>query len=110
MKSAAIFAATLAIGLAGTSHAQPMRADPYGDGTVSRPDALAKAAADFDTRDANHDGFLSEDELTGPQSAGGGRFGAMLLRFADTNGDGKINKEEFTAAALQRFNRADANG
>ncbi|MFA7587124.1 MAG: EF-hand domain-containing protein [Novosphingobium sp.] len=35
--------------------------------------------------------------------------GGMMHRMADTNGDGAISQAEFTTAALQRFDRADAN-
>ena len=38
----------------------------------------------------------------------GGRGMAMMAQ-ADTNGDQKISKAEFTAAASARFDKADAN-
>ena len=55
----------------------------------------------FQQRDANHDGFLSGDEL--------GERGAMLLERQDADHDGKISVAEATASALGQFDRADAN-
>jgi len=58
----------------------------------------------FDTADANHDGFLSREEFTammaGFRARGGGQFGAFrfigqqLIAVLDTNKDGKLDKEE----------------
>jgi len=38
-----------------------------------------------------------------------GGHGMMMMAKADTNGDQQISKAEFTAAALARFDTADAN-
>ena len=107
-----LLAAALTGGTFAAAHAQGRQphADPFGDATVSRADAQAKASAEFDRLDTNHDGSLSDDEVAamfpdGPMRAMSG----MMARMADTNGDGKISRDEFVAAALHRFDRADAN-
>jgi hypothetical protein len=38
-----------------------------------------------------------------------GRMMGMMARMADTNHDGAVSRDEFVAAALQRFDRMDAN-
>jgi len=43
------------------------------------------------------------------QAAPGGRGAGMMMR-ADTNGDGKISRAEYTAMSEQRFARMDKNG
>ena len=108
-----LLAAALTGGTFAAAHAQAggPRPDPLGDGTVSRADAQAKAAAEFDRLDTNRDGALSSGELAamfpeGPMRAMSG----MMARMADTNGDGKIDRSEFVTAAMRRFDRADANG
>ena len=40
---------------------------------------------------------------------GGHGGGGMMARMADTNNDGAVSQAEFTAAAVQRFDRIDAN-
>jgi Ca2+-binding EF-hand superfamily protein len=42
------------------------------------------------------------------QAVPGGRGGGMMMR-ADTNGDGKISRAEYTAMSEQRFARMDKN-
>lgn len=110
MNKLTVFAALVAASLSSAGLAQEAHQDPYGDATVSRADAQAKAVADFDRLDTNRDGKLSADELNASSGPGGGRMGAMLLRFADANGDGAIGKDEFIAAAMKRFDSADADG
>lgn len=39
----------------------------------------------------------------------GGHHGMKMMRSADTDNDGAISQDEFTAAALQHFDRMDAN-
>lgn len=37
--------------------------DTDGDGRISRQEALAKASEEFDKKDLNHDGYLTQDEI-----------------------------------------------
>ena len=55
----------------------------------------------FAMRDANHDGFLTADEL-GPN-------GPMAIAQLDADHDGKISLAEASTAMLAMFDRADAN-
>lgn len=140
----ALSAAVLVTGLAGTAIAQhrmggPGGMDPFGDATVTRAEAQAKAgemfarldvngdgridAADrtaamakrFDAMDANHDGMLSRQEFMDAHQkmmghmGGGAMRGMMMLRQMDANGDKAVTRDEFIAGALKRFDAADAN-
>ena len=95
--------------------------------TITRDEALAQADARFDRMDANKDGKLDATEMMPPRQPAmapgamppppadgaappppppaGGRMMARL----DANGDGAIDREEFRAQAVRRFDRMDAN-
>lgn len=75
-----------------------MRADANGDGMISRAEAKAQSDARFAAMDANHDGVLAADEMTGP---GGAMRGG---------GDGRTTRADFDSRAEKRFARMDANG
>lgn len=109
MKIRTIVAALAAAGLAGTAQAQmgPGGGDPYGDATVSRADAQAKASERFGALDADKDGAIDASEQEAAQGQRGGGFG---LRRADANADGKITREEFLTAQLRRFDMQDGDG
>lgn len=76
------------------------------DGFVSREEFLAAhARADqiFDRQDANHDGVLSRDEFM----VGGGQGRLERFRVMDSNGDGRITREELEARRNARFDALD---
>ena len=103
--------------------AQPMDGPPpdlWGDASVTRAEAEAKAAERFDTLDTNHDGVLSPDELVAARPAwgGGGHWqGPSVDRHgrdgrgmgAMTDGGGNVPKAAFIAAQLHRFDLADTD-
>src|SRR5262249_1669481 len=63
----------------------------------------------FDRLDENHDGFIDEAEwnrMRERMGGGGARFSEQLIKFMDTNGDGKISREEF-ARITQLFDALD---
>ena len=80
-------------------------ADPYGDATVAKADAVKIAGERFDGIDANHDGTLSDDEQDAAMQGPGGRG----LRRSDLNADGKITKAEYVEAATNRYDMMDGN-
>jgi Ca2+-binding EF-hand superfamily protein len=55
----------------------------------------------FSSRDANHDGFLTSDEL--------GEHGPMAIAQLDTDHDGKISLAEASTGMLGMFDRIDTN-
>jgi Ca2+-binding EF-hand superfamily protein len=76
-------------------------------GPITRAQMQQMTQQRFAQMDANHDGFVTPDEMT---AAGGDaqRAAAMLQRL-DTNHDGKISLDEMTANQMRRFDAADAN-
>lgn len=110
----------LCVSAAGIAHAEQAPApaqqaapgDPWGDATVTREQALAKAELMFDQLDADHDGAISQaEEQAAAQQAGPGLARALggMMRRSDANGDGKLAKAEFLASQGERFDRQDAN-
>lgn len=87
-------------------------ADTDGNGMLSKDEAaksLPHIAANFDAIDANHDGQVTVDELHAYMKAQHGNRAGKAFKSADANGDGKVSREEFLAAAAARFDRMDAN-
>ncbi|MEH6791913.1 hypothetical protein [Parasphingorhabdus sp.] len=93
--------------------------DSNGDGQVSQAEMdaarAAREARHFERRDKDGNGTLSQEEAMAKKGKGkgmrghrGGRGMAMLAK-ADSNGDQKISKAEFTSMATARFDQADAN-
>lgn len=86
-------------------------ADTNHDGQVSLAEFQAARAARFARADRNGDGVLGDDDL--PRFARNNP--AMLAKIhalqqaADTNGDGRVTREEFDAAGNHLFALADAN-
>lgn len=112
------------------------RLDVNKDGKLDQADRVARRNAMFDRMDTDHNGQISRAEFDamgpgargprGPEAGGpdgehgpgkhgwghrgGHRGGGMMMgRMADANKDGVITQAEFTAAALQRFDRMDTN-
>jgi hypothetical protein len=84
--------------------AAPLLAQPAG--TPMQPpsthaEMVQRTQERFAAADANHDGFLTADEL--------GERGPMMVQRADADHDGKISLAEATAASLARFDAADTN-
>ena len=90
-----------------------MAMDTNHAGAISAAELTAGREAQFTRMDANHDGFISQDEI--PQFGGGGPPGGApsgplgMFQQADTNGDGKISHAEYMAAPSRMAQRLDTN-
>jgi len=80
----------------------------------SREEAEQRAQMVFEQLDANHDGFVTQDEvdafskLMGDNPRIAGRVTRMFTE-ADANHDGKVSAAEAKARADAAFDTADAN-
>ncbi|MBL0140809.1 MAG: EF-hand domain-containing protein [Betaproteobacteria bacterium] len=89
-------------------------ADTNGDGMISREEAqasLPRLAANFDAIDANKDGFISLAEIEAARAAHGPAGRGEGWKKWDTNGDGKLSRDEVANAPrlAQEFDALDTN-
>jgi Ca2+-binding EF-hand superfamily protein len=87
-------------------------ADADHDGKVSRAEFDVAAKNRFTAADANGDGTLSQQEMADSPRVlqRNQRMAEAVLHKMDANGDGKISRDEYLAAAKQRFAKLDRNG
>ena len=109
MKTTFGILATFVAGLAVSAQAQGgPPPDPYGDATVTKADAEARAGTRFAELDANHDGSLTpEERRAGFPGGGGGGFGGGGGGFGGQQGP--QDKAAYVAAQLQRFDMQDGD-
>lgn len=93
--------------------------DANGDRAIQFSEIQAARAALFDRLDANRDGFLDAEEArAAAQQAGNRRNIAMAsaddlaaqVSRMDSDGDGRISRQEFSRFIPDRLRRADTNG
>jgi len=90
------------------------QADTNGDGMISREEAkaLPQLEKHFDEVDANHDGQVTAEEIRAYQHKARSQQAAARFKKADTNGDGKISRDEAKAGApglAKHFDEIDTN-
>lgn len=88
-------------------------ADKNADGKLDREEAasLPRISKNFDAIDANHDGYITFDELQAYMQSHRGHHGHGGLKALDKDGDGKISREEAAAAPrlAENFDKIDTN-
>jgi hypothetical protein len=121
MKTIFLAGAMLAAAAASPVFAQPPQdgqAGATGRGGMRLPQSRAEVQQMIEQRfadaDANHDGFVTQEEMQGAGGPAGGQGGqggrrAGMFERADANHDGKLSVEELSGPFLARFDRADAN-
>ena len=83
--------------------------DANGDGKISRQEFMAKRPL-FDKVDANHDGALTQEEITAnPTAQKHGKTGAGFVERFDGDKDGKVTAAEFDAKRAKAFDAMDKN-
>jgi hypothetical protein len=108
------------------------RMDANGDGLINQADREARRAKMIARLDTDKDGTVSAEERAAaranrPEGARAGKRGGDhaghagmagkrmagrgmgMMKMADTDGNGALSRAEFTAAALKRFDRIDAD-
>lgn len=88
--------------------------DRDGDDKLTLEEVPEPLKRRFPFIDANGDGFIEEEELQAitrrwGSFAGGGRQFVQRILENDSNGDGKISREEAPEPILRRFDRIDTN-
>lgn len=90
------------------------RADLDEDGRITRDEFAEARARNFAQLDRNKDGFLDKSDASGRRlgraRGGGGERLQQAMDFIDSNGDGRISREEFVGGRAIMFDRADSNG
>jgi Ca2+-binding EF-hand superfamily protein len=86
--------------------------DANHDGVVTLNEYVAAAIAKFKELDAAGNGRVTPEEIANSPRAHerAERVAEHIAKHLDQNGDGLVSKDEFLAAARQRFARMDKNG
>jgi Ca2+-binding EF-hand superfamily protein len=85
------------------------QADANHDGKITKQEYIDARATQFARMDRNGDGFIDAADSREDASERGQRTAAALRGRIDSNGDGKISKEEFVNAPTMLFDKFDAN-
>lgn len=86
-------------------------ADANQDGKITRQEYIDARAAQFARMDRNGDGFVDDADSRdrADQSSRGKRMASAMRGRIDSDGDGKISKDEFVNAPTMLFDRFDAD-
>jgi hypothetical protein len=114
MKPLMFAAAALALALPGLAAAQSTPLPAAEEQGQDLAGFKARRVAGFMRMDTDHDGRVSQAELTAfaatRKHGGGGKHGEKAFAKMDANGDGYLTPDEIGRAAEHRFHKIDTNG
>jgi hypothetical protein len=84
-------------------------ADANHDGKVTKQEYVDARTAQFSRMDRNSDGFIDEADARAGGNERGQRAAAAVRGRIDSNGDGKISKDEFINAPTMVFDKFDTD-
>lgn len=105
-----IGALTLATSLAFARPLHLKNFDSDGDGSITRNEVESHAAKQAQAIDSNGDGIITLTEVQADHERRRQERMQKRLNKADTNGDGEVGLDEFSARIVERMMGRDSNG
>jgi Ca2+-binding EF-hand superfamily protein len=83
--------------------------DANKDGMITREEVRVGRKTQFDQLDRNHDGAITDADVPRMAKRAKGAQFQILMQSFDTNGDKRINRDEFVNGPMPGFDQADTD-